>query len=364
MVIIIEAGLNAVSFILESNKKENISDERYYSPYFRDKEWAKTLFEELDELKGSFKKFRHWGKDEFHGKYVNINKEGKRKTWNYRDFHEEETKKIYVFGGSLAWGDAARDEHTIPSYMSKILYNDGHRFLVYNYGEWAYTNTQAIIYLILLLRNGHRPDYVIFYSGTDVYSSYQSGSPGTLHYAYLFREKGKELSDFQHIRIGMTNLIRRYSRIYGELTKIKNKLNPPASQFQEAAHNFSDNELRELSVGIVNYIDDSFKLVEKLSEAYGFKYLFFWAPVAFTENKLLDEEKDLRLNDESLRKLYRYTKEDVDGVSIPHFYDISDALAERTKAYYLDSGHITEEGNEVIAKKIVSIFEKEYLNSD
>ena len=40
---------------------------------------------------------------------------------------------------------------------------------------------------------------------------------------------------------------------------------------------------------------------------------------------------------------------------IPNFYNISGALNEREEPVYVDIGHLTERGNEIVAKKMVEI---------
>lgn len=364
IILLTETGLQGVHFVLQLGKQEELSDKRYLLPVYKDKIWAKDIYRELDALSGDYKEYRGWGKKEFHGKHLNINADGVRKTWNPTSLNVKEADKMYIFGPSSIWGDGTRDDHTVPSYISKQLYDKNYSFIVSNYGEWSYTFTQGLVYLILLLRDGHRPDYVVFYDGIDVYNSYQSGKPGTLHFSFLFREKGEKLTNMQHIGTGLTNAVKEDSMIYRELTKLFNKIDPPEIQFPETGHRFNDAELYELSQDIVEYLSKSVNLLENLSKLYGFKYMFFWPPVLYTEDKVLDEEigLDFRLKDEKLLKVFRYTDDILRTGKFDHFYNISDIFKNRTRTYYLDFGHTSEEGNEIIAKKIVSIFENEYLS--
>jgi len=369
MIFAVEIGLHLTYFIIHKGEKEEITDKRYLLPQYEGKEWVKPLYKEMEELKGEYKEYRGWGKKEYHGKYINIDSNGVRNTWNPNTFQSKAPKTIYVFGGSTIWGDGVRDDYTIPSYISKQLNGKGYNFLVYNYGEWAYTFTQGIIHLILLLRDGNIPDYVIFYDGiADVYGAYQSGVPGHLHYSFSLRNKfkEKEISNMQHMVIAVTNILKKYSKIYNELLKINRRLDPPQSMFQEFAHNYDDNKLRKLSEGIVGYYGKSLMLLDNLSKSYGFKYICFWQPVSFTGEKITDEEvkSDIRFQDKSLIKLHRYTVDYLKTRTFPHFYNISDIFDTKTKSYYIDFAHITEEGNEVVADKIVSIFEKEYLSNE
>ena len=219
------------------------------------------------------------------------------------------------------------------------------------------------------MRDGYRPDYVIFYDGiADIYGAYQGGIAGHLHYSFSLREKfkKKELTPTQHFVIGFSGMVKKYSKIYGELAKIIRRFEPPKSEFQEVGHQYSELELRELSKGVVEYYANSLDLLDKLSKAYGFKYLCFWQPVSFTEDKLTDSEAstDVRLQDKALINLHRYTQDYLRTKTFPHFYNISDALKGRTESVYIDFAHISEEGNALVANKIVEIFKKEHLSDE
>ncbi len=360
LIAVIEVTLHIVDAVLHHGEGDEVK-KVYMLPQFEDKEWAKGLFEEVDALDGEYKKYRGCGKNEFKGKYINIGPDGARKTWNAEDL-KETARTIYVMGGSTSWGYGARDDYTVPSYISKLLKNKGDEFRVYNYGEWAYTFTQSIYYLTTLLRDGHRPDYVIFCGGTDVYNSYQSGRVGLLQHTFI-KGNVEEISNLGLIKTGFLNIIRAHSMVYRELKKIKSKFDPPIEQFQEVAHNYDDASLNQLAMDTVTYYEESHIMLAKLSAAYGFKYISIWPSVTYTEERLLEAESDTdaRVHDKTLKKLYGYFLANLNTRTIPHFFNISDVIKGRPKPYYFDTGHIIEEGNEVVAEKIVSILEKEHL---
>lgn len=155
---ILEIGLCITSFVIKLVKGEwKLSLSAY-----KDKEWAKAFWKERSQIRYTYEPYVAWKGQEYHGKYINIDSQGVRKTWNPKDLHGKENGIIYVFGGSTVFGFGARDDYTIPSHLSKILNNKNYNFIVYNYGRDAYVFTQELIRLILLLRDGGRPDYVIF----------------------------------------------------------------------------------------------------------------------------------------------------------------------------------------------------------
>ena len=360
---ILEAGLQVANLIISSGEEENTGDKFYLLSPYKGKKWARELYKEYDDLAGEYKEFRGWGKKEYNGKYVKIDADGVRKTWNPSFAGDEKPETLYIFGPSNIWGFGARDDYTIPSYISRKLNSEGYKFRVYNYGEWGYAFNQELVYLIMLLRDGYRPDYVFFYGWADIYNAYQVGKPGTLHWSFSIRSRMKEYSPWEHLSVGVKSVLRKYSMLYKELVKIKKKFSPPESQFLEAAHSYSDDELKALVDDTVDYSSGSYELLDKLSKDYGFKYMLFWMPMIFTEDKLTEEEAsvDVRLQDEALTGIYRFADEAYRTGLFPHFYNVTDVLKGRTKTYYIDIGHLSEEGNAVVADRIFSIFKKEYL---
>lgn len=357
IIITIEIGLHSAHFLIHLGDQE-ISDKRYLLAPYEGKKWAKDLFKEFNGLATDYVQFLQWDRKEYHGKYININSQGVRKTWNPEHFHGKVPDTIYVFGGSTLWGTGARDDYTIPSYLSKLFNNSDYNFVVYNYGETAYTFTQEIIHLILLLREGHKPNYVIFYDGAnDVSSACQSGMAGTIFGAALTREKLKatEKQLFWDI---VSSAFKNHCMSYREVRKILARFSQQ-QELQKIASRYSEKELELLSDDIIEYYIKSMELLDRVAQAYDFKYICFWQPVIVTEKKLIDGEP--KLNDNALYKVYRCVNNSLMTKPLPHFFNISNALSERTGQYYIDFAHLSEDGNEVIATKIFQIFKKEFL---
>lgn len=362
MFVITEVVLQVTHLVINMGADDEIDQRAFLSPY-EDKDWAQTLFTEFYEIPNEYEQFVGWARREYHGEYTNVSHQGFRETWNPEVFQSQVPDTIYIFGGSTIWGTGARDDYTIPSSLSKMLNGDNYDFFIYNYGETGYTFTQEIIRLILLLREGHRPEYVIFYDGiNDVYGAYQSGMAGTTQNISIIREKLKSKTDGQLFWTGVTRIIKEYSMTYRAFNKISAGFSPKQLP-QEVASKYSDQELRLLSEGVCEYYKRSMELIDNLSQAYDFEYICLWQPVMYTEKKLTDEETtiDPRLNDKTLAKIYRYTTDYLLAKSPPHFFIIADALRGRTKSCYIDICHLSEEGNEMIANEILRIFKNEAL---
>ena len=180
---------------------------------------------------------------------------------------------VFVFGGSAAWGYGARDNYTIPSQLSYRLNAQDPHYRVYNYAEPGYTFTQGLFYLITRLRDGARPNFVIFYDGfNDVYGSYQSGKPGTLHNIGQLREKLEEKPRqlyWQAVKDWFQENIFLYSKVFCRFFQ------QPEKRFREVGAGFTDEQLKTLAAGTVQYYAQSLALLDHLSQAYGFKYVCF-----------------------------------------------------------------------------------------
>ena len=371
--LIIEGGLHLVVFILAPEKRV---EDVYIEKFYQGKEWAQELFRETDRSK-EYHQYLGWISFPSRGKYVNVDAEAGRKTWNPENLPQDATK-IFFFGGSAAWGYGSRDDYTVPSHLSRLLNSDQPLFRVYNYGEPAYTFTQGLLYLILKLREGYRPQYVIFYDGyNDIFGSYQSGRAGTVHNrdrtSHKLRAKAGQLH-WEAIKDWCRENIFLYNKIYYKIYllfhpearytfyNIYGQFNPEERVWQVGTRS-SDQELQALAADTVQYYAQSLKVLVHLSKTYNFKFLCFWQPVLFTDPKVLPQEYkiDSRLEDQMLGKLYRFTNQDLSRLSLPHFYNLADVMSGRTKPLYMDTVHLMEEGNALVAEHIYQVVKREWL---
>lgn len=366
VILAIEGCLHLINLVvripdLERNPYAGLS---LRSPY-QGEEWAETYFELLGDLRRPYEQYVGWQASEFHSEYINVDSGGVRKTWNPEHHTGELPATIYVFGGSTVWGLGARDDFTIPSRLSKLLHDDGHSFVVHNYGEMGYTFTQEIVRLTLLLREGDRPDYVVFYDGiADVQTACQSGIPGTTYRLSSIRETlraGQDKPSPGLVWDTISTLFTRHSMIYRAIDRLADNA---SAQWQpcDVASDYSDEDLQLLAVGIAEYYLNSMEALDRLAEAYNFEYVCFWQPITCMEAKVTDEEAEYALRrDTEIGKLCRMTADHLAAGSPPLFFDISHALGERTSTYYIDWSHLSEEGNEVVAARIFEIFKNLFL---
>ena len=352
---------------------------------YRDKPWVDQYFKDGIECQNQLL----GGRGEVYERYVThdllytcatqyVNYDGKtrtRKTWNPDPASLPggiETRTIGFFGGSTMLGVGVPDDVTIPSHFSKLANGEanarGVNYLVKNYGVSSYTFTQSLMKLILLLREGERFDYVIFYGGAnDIDNAYAAGEAGALYNEDVLRRKlegglATELKEFAKVQINSCGICRAILTVSRNTPVLRDYLTPylvrlrRAVLFQEGQKK-DDRGIAEFGKDIADYYVKSHELLDSLSRAYGFTYVEFWQPSLMYGGEPVGDEvrifaSDNRLTDEKLTTLYRSTRERVRSAKLKNFYDISDALDGRKDSYYLDAVHIGDDGNGDVAKSM------------
>lgn len=359
---VLEFGLQLINlskrFFQRSSENQKVS----LSPY-EGKDWAKPYFEEFDlSHTTNYQSFYEWRRPEFHGQYINVSSEGIRKTWNPEFFDQQNFSTIYAFGGSTMWGTGVRDDFTIPSLLSKNLNQNENNYLIVNLGESGYTLTQEIIYLLLKLKQGQRPDYVIFYDGVnDIYAAYQSGQPGQIQ---NFKQRQKKLSSpsaFIRLREALFEFIEEKYLTYSAFQNLKSIIKKNNSIEGLLASDYSDEQLTNLAQGIVDDYLKNIELIESLSQAYDFRYLMVWQPILYTNKAATAEELGFSdWQDKQQIKLYKLVYNIMQNQQLNYFYNLSTLLDSKQKTLFTDFNHLSEEGNKIIADKIYQLLQKEF----
>ena len=357
----VEGGLRVIQGLVNPGQGQVVDRRLLCAPY-RGQEWAEEYWREYNSAGNEYRPFVMWDRKKFSGRWINVDQSGVRRTWNPVFPVGVMPRTVYFFGGSTAWGTGARDDFTIPSHLSRMLNDNQPGYRVVNYGETAYTFPQELVQLVLLLRDGGRPDYVVFYDGfNDVYAAYQSGRVRE-HQNYDImarrmegREEKKTMLDRLSREVSRFMTVRTLANLAGgglgdgeggELL------------FEEIAAQYPKAKLEALSGDLIRQYEKNMDLLDHLARAYGFEYLCLWQPSLFTEKRVDPEEKDcdVRFRDQALADLYRKVHRNITGIANRNFHDVTDALAERSVPVYIDVCHISEEGNRLVADRILSLF--------
>ena len=348
---IVETGLQVVCFI----KNRAVIDVRMTLSAYKNTTWGDQYWKEYKSTSFHYAPFILWNADEYHGKWINIDHNGLRKTWA-PGVNAPAPEEIYVLGGSAIWGIGARDDYTIPSDLSKLLNPESQHYRVSNYGLPGFTFLQEIIKFTLLLQQGHRPHYVVFYDGAnDVYAAYQSGRVVD----FLDYRDTQEKLEASPVTLGVKYLIAR-CRIVQAVEKMLSLVHLQAN-FQEGGAGFTDLQLEVLANGIADNYQKSASMLNNLSKIYNFTYVLFWQPVIFTEVNVVEEEvrMDPHCQDKKLARLFQLVKARLDSSSIPHWHDLSAVLHQGPKPAYIDFCHLTEPGYARVSEAISAIVKPE-----
>src|SRR3990172_623080 len=91
--------------------------------------WFEEYARELSRARAEWRSYTYWREAPYHGKFINIDERGLRRTWNRSPAPSPGDLRVYMLGGSGMWGLGARDDFTIPSLVSKKLNSAGVRDL-------------------------------------------------------------------------------------------------------------------------------------------------------------------------------------------------------------------------------------------
>src|SRR5262249_54508567 len=162
--------------------------------------------------------------------------------------------------------------------FAKEAKNRGINCEVVNFGQYAYVSTQEVIELALQLQKGNIPDVVIFYDGVnDTFSGFQLSVPGLPH-DEIRREKEFCLLERKELQsLAALSAVRQLSTMRfldGVLKKSGLRADNVQPIPMECEKAISDKKSLARSV-IKTYINN-IKLVQALSQSYGFNCLFYW----------------------------------------------------------------------------------------
>jgi hypothetical protein len=283
----------------------------------------------------------YWRRRPHQGKYFQVDDKGIRHTFNSTE-EAPGVPRIWTFGGSTMWGTGVRADYTIASCLSRELANDGFKSHVTNYGEGGYVSTQEVITLMLELQHGNVPDVVVFYDGfNEVATAFQNGKAG-----WTSNESN---------RVDEFNVDTKRSKIQKLLTLIPGivRFAGGLSRRLRGGYSLASGTSGNLEQETVDVYRSNVRLVQALAKEYGFKAIFYWQPIIYQKDQLAPNELKAA-NDLSYMKdfaLAVYKHRDA-LASISDVHDISEMFRSESTAVYADFCHLSERGNEAVAKRM------------
>ncbi len=316
---------------------------------YQDAEWARGYFREHRTVTwSSWLPYVYWRRSPHQGRYINVNRDGRRATWNPppRDIAGGPPPvRVFTFGGSAMWGWGARDDHTIASYLSELLHAKGYHAEVTNYSELAFSSPQEVLELLRCLYRGDVPDIAIFYDGhNDVYWSHKEGGADI----FLRRED-------QYAESGLLSYFWGLRRFAAGLGRRLRPRTPMATGPIASRPTLPVND--KIARQTAHMYESNLALIEFLGRRHGFDPLFYWQPIIFSKRHRSPHEQTMAERASMYMKIltdgYRRVRQSEALNNNPRFHDISDLFDDAEESYYLDRVHLSEPGNRLIAEAMV-----------
>ena len=345
----------------EGNPREKVS-------YYSSQDWAERFWHEFRlSRKQQFYPYVGWRRAPFKGQTIEVDQNGVRLTpgadCSAKSF------KVFTFGASEMWGTGSPNWGTIPAHLQKGLekLRQG-PVCVTNFAESAYVSTQDVIMLLMQLRSGNVPDVALFYSiPDDVYSAYQSGQPGVLENLDQLADRfegRQEQPKFTFVdRLKSTYSYALIDQFMEKLTiaNPQQKEEPTAGKL--VTYENMGVDVATLSELIVQNYFGNYKMVSALAHEYGFKYYFFVPPTIALSNKpLTPEEQEMKHKEEREAALHKlsvavYHIVERESSKYQNFYSMMDVFDQYDSLMWIDSGHATPIGNQVIAERMLAVIQ-------
>lgn len=254
---------------------------------------------------------------------------------------EDSSDKIILFGNSTLFGSGLYDNQTINYYLGKLLPN----YQVINTGMSGYVIEQEFyLFYYEVLRKIRNIKYIIFLDGyTEVLHTFLNKEINLPPY---YKEKKK------------------YQK-YGELC-IKNYFLYIKNKIKDKFLNEEEYNLPHETLLVNNYLH-YINLIKDIARSRDIKAYFLIQPSLTYSIK----KYDIELQDEIKNKYYRIINKFVglenyiyqvyrefEKVNISNFIFMGDLFRNNIEKYYLDHAHYTEEANNLIAEKILSIIKE------
>jgi hypothetical protein len=339
--------------------------------YYSSQPWAEQYWYEFRlSRRQQYYPYVGWRRFPFKGRTIEIDQNGIRVTPGANC--SANSFKVFTFGASEMWGTGSPNWGTIPANLQKGLekLRQG-PVCVMNFGESAYVLMQDIIMLLIQLRSGNVPDLALFYSTEgNIYAAYQSGRAGVPENLdqIAARFEGRQgPSAFVGLRstvnwLRSTDSYSLIDQLMGKLTIANPQQKAPAPS-ELATYESMGIDVATLSDLIVQDCLGNYKIVSALAQKYGFKYFFFLPPHISMGNKpLTPEEQEMKHKTELQAAYYKlhtaaYQIIERGFAKYQNFYSMVHVFDHYDSLIWIDEGHVTPIGNQVIAERMLDVIQ-------
>jgi lysophospholipase L1-like esterase len=326
-------------------------DARAKSPVYAGQEWASDYFRELAATEARYKPFLGWQRKDFPeaprtARYIHI-EHGLRRTENPPPTATgTKPLEIAFFGGSTVWGVGSTDHGTLPSAFARIATAAGYPVHVTNLGEDGYVQWQEVMRLDELVADGAAPDLAILYDGAnDVFTHFQTPLDGQRERIHQNLAKWQARFLDRH---DLLTALRDTSGVHLALKALASRGTAPAPRF--AIQWPASVTVEQVAATVARRHREGAAHVARIGKAYGFPVASFWQPTVFTKRaKTEDEKQHAQAFGDKLEPIYAGARAALGNQIV----DLGDTFADATEDVYIDWCHVGEDGNEVLARRIL-----------
>jgi len=358
LVVVCEAGASAIRALFDSSKARQADQEMIRPEGLDPGAFSQFVKEQNGAWRFKWTSYAYWRRVPMSGKYVNVDANGLRRTWNPSPLAPRHVR-VFVFGGSTMWGTGSRDDYTIASQLSKTLAKSfGSGVEVVNFGESGYVQTQELITLLKEIQRGNVPDLAVFYDGyNDVFSAFQNSQAG------LPQNEQNRVREFNLLQSGphfyaewarQSSLFWLVSGAAGHVGWLRRFAPQPK---QTGAASQADVSSPKLTSDALAVYGANLRMLQSIAAQYHIRTFHFWQPTVYSKEQKSPEEKGLANQDPSFAEFYLMAMEqlkDSPFQGISSFHDLTHAFDGRPERIFIDTMHVSESGNEHIAGLIES----------
>ncbi|MGE3401262.1 MAG: SGNH/GDSL hydrolase family protein [Vicinamibacterales bacterium] len=322
-----------------------LPDPRVQADVYAGSGWAADYYREFRESGDvAWQPYVYWRRLPYAGRFINVDEHGVRRTW--RAPGAGGGPLVFVFGDSTVWGSGARDEYTLPSELAKAMAAAGVEARVVNLGESGYVTAQSVALLLSSLRRGEIPDLAVFYGGIeDVFSAYQSGTPG------LPTNEDNRRLEFNATRPdGLPQVLRMLTtglNGVAAFVRRRSERTAGAAPAWDAA---------SLAAAAVDDFCRTARSATGLGAEFGFPVRFYWQPVVFGKPLQTAYEEAEAGRYAGARPLFESAYARMAAAepcpAAPVTY-LGDLFADTAAPLYVDALHLSEDGHRLVAAAIV-----------
>ncbi len=334
-------------------------------PYYAAQDWTQVYWQEAKLAENyAYEPYTIWRHRPFVGQTVNINQDGIRQTPGAEC--QVGAYKVFTFGGSTMLGWGSPDWGTIAAYLQTGLADRRKGpVCVVNLAEDGFVSTQSLVALMLQLQSGNIPDTVIFYDGVnDVLAAYESGQPGS---HVTLAKIASKYENPEHPLIQWFKSSRQYALVENLVQKLQrngqeNGQRLPKYQTVEIDADYLADSVTE--VYLSNY-----EIMGALAQEYGFEYFFFLQPHLAVDKKALTQEEQIIKSrmDPALARLAKAVYENIAlaATNYENLWYIANVFdEEETQIWFDEWGHVTPEGNRLVAWEMLAVIESKLAEND